>query len=359
MDFAVILAGGSGTRFWPKSRAARPKQFLAFGGAASLLEETFARTRRVAPPERTYVITAAAHVALARSLLPEVPAAQVIGEPAARDTAAAVGLATALVAARQPAATLLVCPADHRIAPSDRFVVAAQAAAALIAEVPRRLVIFGIPPTEPATGYGYIERGAPLGARAGLACFEVTRFHEKPERARAEEYLASGRFSWNAGLFAFRADAMRAELERQMPELARGVAAIAATAGSASFEATLAQLFPALPKQPIDRGVMEGALHRALVLPDYAWDDVGSFPALARAHAADAQGNVALGALVAHDARNCIVDAGGGLVALLGVEDLVVVHSDDVTLVCRKERAEEVKLLLEQVKRRRELDRHA
>ncbi len=358
MDYAVILAGGSGTRFWPKSRARRPKQFLAFGAGGPLLSATFARTRLVAPPERTFVITASAHRSLAAELLPEVPAAQLIGEPAARDTAAAVGLAATLVAARQPEATLLVCPADHRIEPAARFAVAAEAAATQIAEDPRRLVIFGIPPTEAATGYGYIERGAPLGARAGLPCFEVARFHEKPEKARAEAYLASGAYSWNAGIFAFRADAMQAELRRQLPELALGLDAIAATIGTPRFEETLVRLFPTLPKLAIDRGVMEGAERRALVLPDYEWDDVGSFPALARANAADAAGNVALGELVAHEARGNIVDSGGGLVALLGVDDLVVIHTADVTLVCKKERAEEVKLLLEQVKQRRGLDGH-
>lgn len=352
MDFAVILAGGSGTRFWPRSRAARPKQFLAFGGGAPLLVETFARTRQVAPAGRTWVITAQRHRALACELLPEVPAAQQIGEPEPRDTAAAVGLAATLVAARDPRATLLVCPADHRIGPPERFAVAARAAQALLAEEPRRLVVFGIAATAAATGYGWIERGAPLGAREGLPCFAVERFHEKPDLAGAQRYLASGRCSWNAGIFAFRADAALAELARQQPDLARGLSEIGATAGTPRFETTLARVFPTLPRAPFDKAVLENAPARAVVLPDFEWDDVGSFLALERALPADAAGNVAQGGLLALDARGNVVDAGDGLVALLGVHDLVVVRTGDVTLVCPKARCEEVKLLLEEARRR-------
>jgi len=352
IDWTVILAGGSGTRFWPKSRAARPKQFLAFGGTRSLLEETFARTRLVAPAERTLVITAAAHAKGAAALLPELPAANLVGEPAARDTAAAVGLAATLVAARKRDAMLLVCPADHRIEPPERFAVAARAAEELIAERPGRLVVFGIAAAEPATGYGWVERGAPLGARSGLDCFDVARFHEKPGLEQARAYVASGRFSWNAGIFAFRADALLAELARQQPELSRGLAEIGAAAGTPRFADAMKRLFPGLPKLPIDKAVMEHAAERAVVVPDYSWDDVGSFPALARARAADADGNVALGELLALESRGNVVDAGDGLVALLGVDDLVVVHTADVTLVCRKERSEEVKRLLEQLRQR-------
>jgi mannose-1-phosphate guanylyltransferase len=352
IDWVVVLAGGSGTRFWPKSRGARPKQFLAFGGTESLLTETLERAAAVAPVERTLVITAAQHVGLAREQAPRVPAEQVVGEPAARDTAAAIGLAATLVAARDPEALLLVCPADHRIATVAQFATAARAAASLVVEDPERIVVFGIAPSHPATGYGYIERGASLGAREGLACHDVLRFHEKPVRAKAEEYLASGRFSWNAGLFAFRARTVQGEIARQMPELARGLAEIGATAGSDRFAATLARVFPTLPKKAFDHGVMEGAARRALVIPAYSWDDVGSFTALARARPADGDGNVALGRLVADGAKDNIVDAGDGLVALLGVEGLVVVHTPDVTLVCQRERAEEVKGLLEKLKLR-------
>jgi mannose-1-phosphate guanylyltransferase len=358
MDFVAILAGGSGTRFWPKSRASRPKQLLAFGDGQPLLVETFARTQLVAPPARTFVITGAAHAEAVARLLPAVPRDQVVAEPSARDTAAAVGLAALLASKRKPDASLLVCPADHRITPPARFADAARAADELLARHPERIVVFGIRPRDPATGYGYIERGAPLGSLAGLEAFDVLRFHEKPTLEMAREYVDSGRFLWNAGIFAFRADALLAEIGGQMPDLARGLDAIGRHVGTARFASELARIWPELPKRSIDHGVMEGARLRAVIVPDYEWDDVGSFAALPRAHPADANGNVILGRGVALDARGNVVDAGGGLVALIGVEDLIVVHTEDVTLVCRKDRSEEVKKLLDEVKRRGGLDRH-
>jgi mannose-1-phosphate guanylyltransferase len=361
MDWVAILAGGSGTRFWPKSREQRPKQFLAFGGEQPLLVETAVRTRPIAPAARTLVITGAAHAAEATRLLPELPRANVVGEPVGRDTAAAVGLAALLVARRADAgerATMLVCPADHRIAPVERFAVAARAADELLAQHPDRNVVFGIRPTAPNTGYGYVEQGPPLATCAGLPAFDVARFHEKPTAEKAREYVASGRFLWNAGVFAFRCGAMLAEIERQIPELGRALAELGKLVGTPRFDAELARRWPELPKRSIDHGVLERARARAVVVPDYDWDDVGSFLALARAHPADAAGNVVVGSCVALDARGNVVDAGSGLVALLGVEDLVVVHTDDVTLVCRRDRSEEIKQLLEELKRRRGLERH-
>jgi mannose-1-phosphate guanylyltransferase len=353
----AIVAGGSGTRFWPKSRANLPKQFLRFGAGAPLLAETFARTRLVAPAARTWVVTAAAHVARVRELLPELPADQVVGEPAARDTAPAVGLAATLIAARDPDAVVLICPADHRIVPSERFAAAARAAEELLARHPDRIVVFGIRPTGPATGYGYVEQGAPLGDFARLPVFDVTAFHEKPPEAKAREYVASGRFLWNAGLFAFRARTLLDELARQMPKLRAGLDELAQSIGTSRFGAELARLFPTFERKSLDHGVMERARARAVVVPDYAWDDVGSFLALARGQPPDADGNVVVGAGLALDAHGNVVDAGDGLVALIGVEDLVVVHTGDVTLVCRRDRCEDVKKLIE-LARARGFDRH-
>jgi mannose-1-phosphate guanylyltransferase len=364
MDFVAILAGGAGTRFWPKSRARRPKQFLSFGSGGPLLAETFARTKLVAPPSRTLVVTGAEHVDAAARLLPELPRGHVVGEPAGRDTAAAIGLAALLVShprglsGAKSDASLLVCPADHVISPPARFAAAARAADELLARHPERIVVFGLRPGSPATGYGYVEQGAPLGGSEGLEAFEVARFHEKPTLEKAREYVASGRFLWNAGIFAFRASSMLAEIAGQMPELARALDEAARSLGTARFDEELARVWATLPKKSIDHGVMEGARRRAVIVPDYEWDDVGSFAAVARARKADAAGNVAIGGCVALDSHGNVVDAGEGLVALIGVDDLVVVHTDDVTLVCRKERSEDVKKLLDEVKRRGGLDRH-
>jgi mannose-1-phosphate guanylyltransferase len=353
----AIMAGGSGTRFWPKSRASLPKQFLRLGGAAPLLVETAARARLIVPAARTWVVTAERHAESVRELLPELPAGQVVGEPVPRDTAAAIGLAALLISARDRDAVVLASPADHRISPPERFAAAARAAERLVAVHPERIVVFGIRPTEPATGYGYVEPGAALGTFEGLPAFDAAAFHEKPPAERAREYVASGRFLWNAGIFAFRAATLLEELARQMPKLGAGLAELAPAVGTPRFAAELARLFPTFEKRSIDHGVMENARARAVIVPDYAWDDVGSFPALARGLAADAQGNVVVGAAIAIDARGNVVDAGDGLVALLGVDDLVVVHTGDVTLVCRRDRSEDVKKLIE-LARARGLDRH-
>jgi mannose-1-phosphate guanylyltransferase len=351
------MAGGSGTRFWPRSRASLPKQFLRLGGAAPLLVETAARARLIAPAERTWVVTAEVHVARVRELLPELPSEQVVGEPAPRDTAAALGLAALLISVRDRDAVVLASPADHRIAPPERFAASARAAEELIAAQPDRIVVFGIRPTEPATGYGYVERGAPLGSFQGLSAFDVAAFHEKPPAGRARDYVASGHHLWNAGIFAFRAGTLLDELARQMPKLRAGLDELAPAVGTRRFAAELSRLFPTFEKRSVDHGIMEGARSRAVVVPDYAWDDVGSFAAVARGMEVDGQGNVVVGAGIAIDAHGNVVDAGEGLVALLGVNDLVVVHTGDVTLVCRRDRCEDVKKLIE-LARARGLDRH-
>jgi len=352
----VILAGSSGTRFWPKSRGSLPKQFLSFGGREPLLVETAERMRLVAPPERTWVVTAEAHVKRVRKLLPGLPAEQVVGEPAARDTAPAVALAALRIARREPDATLLVCPADHRIEPAARLAAAIRAAEEVVTREPHRIVVFGIAPTEPSTGYGYVEFGAPLGTFQSLAAHDVKAFHEKPDAARAREYVAGGRHWWNAGIACLRATALREEIALQMPALAAGLAELEKCADERRFAAELARLFPTFEKRSLDHGVLERARARGVIRLDLSWDDVGSFPALARTRTPDANGNVVLGDAIALDASRNIVDAGDGLVALIGVDDVIVVHTGDVTLVCRRDRAEEIKRAIEQA-RARKLDR--
>jgi mannose-1-phosphate guanylyltransferase len=258
----VILAGGSGTRFWPKSRRQLPKQFLRFGEGEPLLVETAERMRRVAPPERTWVVTAAAHVARVRALLPGLPAEQVVGEPAPRDTAPAVALAALKIARRDPDATLLVCPADHRIEPAPRLAAAIGAAEELVARDPGRIVVFGIAPTAASTGYGYVEPGDPLGTFQALPAYDVKQFHEKPDAKLAAEYVAGGRHWWNAGIACFRATALREEIARQMPELARGLAELEKCADERRFAAELARLFPTFERRSIDHGGMEHARAR-------------------------------------------------------------------------------------------------
>lgn len=345
----MILAGGSGTRFWPRSRRGRPKQLLPFGSERSLLQETYQRVRAVAEPDRVLVLTNTAYATEVRAQLPELRADQVVAEPASRDTAAALGLGSLLLQHQDPDATVLVLPSDQRIAPLDRFVASVRGAEEMVNRWPDHIVVFGIQPTFPATGYGYIERSEAVGEFAGLTGYRVHRFREKPDREAAAEYLARGGFYWNAGMFCFRADTMRKRIQQHLPALHAELAGLLPSLGRPAFAAELARRYPSFLKQSIDFGVMERCPERLVLATDYDWDDLGSFLALARHLAADPEGNRSLGQCVSLDARDNVVDAGTGLVALLGVEGLVVVHTEDVTLVCRKEDAERIKQLLDRV----------
>lgn len=361
MRHAVIMAGGSGTRLWPLSRAQRPKQLLDVvaeegGGAHSLLAEAFQRLRAVLPAERIWVCTAAGYGDLVRADLPELDAGRLILEPVARDTANAVGLAAAVVADVDPDAELAVVSADHVIRPVDRFADALRTAFDVLAERPRALVTLGIAPRSPATGFGYIQRGGTTGVPHA---FEVVGFREKPDRATAEAYLASGLYSWNSGMFVWRARTVLDALADHLPETAERLARIVAAPAGPKRDAVLAEVFPTLPKISVDYAVMEPAAAeqgRVVVVDlDVDWLDVGSWPALAGTLPVDDRGNAVRGLAVVVDSAHNVVfsDDPEHLVALVGVRDSVVVHTADVTLVCPVGEAERVKELLAAVERDR------
>jgi mannose-1-phosphate guanylyltransferase len=356
---AVIMAGGSGTRLWPLSRAGRPKQLLDVvaepgGGAHSLLEEAWSRLAAVLPPEGIWVCTAARYADQVREALPGLAAERLVLEPVARDTANAVGLAAALVADVDPDAELAVVSADHVIRPVERFADTLRTAFDALAARPRALVTLGIRPTSPATGFGYVQRG-PATEVAGVA--EAASFREKPDRATAESYLASGEYLWNSGMFVWRARTVLDALADHLPETAEGLARIAAAPAGGKRDAVLAEVFPGLPKISVDYAVLEPAAAepgRVLVADlDVDWLDVGSWPALASTLATEG-GNAVRGPVVALDAAGNIVlsDDPDHLVALVGVRDSVVVHTADVTMVCPVADAERVKQLLAAVEDR-------
>ncbi len=349
MLHAVIMAGGVGTRFWPASRAARPKQLLSFGSGRPMVEDTLDRIGELVPPERILVMTGAEYVGLMADILPEVPRENIFGEPACRDTAPCIGLAASVLARRDPEAVMAVMPSDHLIVPKELFQGSLAAAEAFLKTRPETLVTFGIEPMSPATGYGYIQQGKAIHQGEGVAFFEVKKFHEKPSVATARAFLDEGGFLWNSGVFVWRADTILDSFKEHIPRLHSKLGLLAETIGTDRFGPLLGELYPTLEKTSIDYGIMEKARHRAVAAVKYSWDDVGSWRALERIIAPDEQGNRVQGSCECVDASNLIVSSRGGIVAALGVEDLIIVHTPDATLVCKKEMAESVKQIVERL----------
>jgi mannose-1-phosphate guanylyltransferase len=344
---AVIMAGGSGTRFWPASRADRPKQFLPISAARSMIAETYARLEGLVSPERVLVVTAEGQAELVRECLPALPPENLLAEPEARNTSACIALASFEVERRDPLAVQLVLAADHVIEPVQDFRATVRAAARAAADG-AHLITLGVRPDHPATGYGYLKVGDQVDTVEGQPVFEVSRFVEKPDRATAESFLRAGRFYWNSGMFVWRTDAILDAFLRLMPEVHAGLR-------DAPTRAALAAAYRGLPSVPVDKGIMERASNVRMLPIDYRWNDVGSWSALTGVLARDAAGNwpaLSGGArLIAEDAEGCVAYAEGPeLIALLGVRDLVVVRSGNATLVAPRERAEEVKRLVERLR---------
>jgi mannose-1-phosphate guanylyltransferase len=351
MFHAVIMAGGSGTRFWPKSRRDRPKQLLNLHGTETMLQQTVARIAPLVDPERLWVITGADQAAASRAQLPSVPATNVIAEPCPRDTAAAVGLAAMTVAHADPDATMIVMPADHVIEPIEDFLATARAAIDVINDNPSTLITFGIAPTRPDTGYGYIERGELLEKRNGVPVFKVIQFREKPDVDTAVRFLESGNFLWNAGIFVWRARTILEALEQYRPQLYSLLAPFAEAIGTPNEAEVLARIFPTLERVPIDKAVMEHSRNVRVLEVSYRWSDVGDWRALAALLGVDSAGNAIQGHVIAKETTNSIlVSDDGGLIATLGIDDLVVVHSGKATLVARKDQLDKLKTLVESLR---------
>lgn len=360
MFFAVIPAGGSGTRLWPLSRADHPKFLHPLTGTdASLLQATVARLAPLASLERTLVVTGVAHAAAVARQLTGLPEENILVEPSPRDSCAAIGLAAAVIAQRAPDAVMGAFAADHVIADPDAWVQAVRAA--VDGAEQGLLLTMGITPTRAETGYGYLQLGEQIGSGP---LRRVEEFKEKPTIEVAQHYLRSGRHLWNAGMFVWRVDTFLAELARQQPELHSGVTAIARVWDTPEREETLGTIWPSLPKISVDYAVMEGAAAagRVATVPgDFGWNDVGDFHTLGELLPADGSGNVVLGAgaaatkpaaLLDDSTGMVVVPQSGRLVAALGVRDLIVVDTPDVVLVCPRGRAQDVKRLVDQLKTR-------
>jgi mannose-1-phosphate guanylyltransferase len=350
--YAVILAGGSGTRFWPKSRLATPKQLCNIGGGdLTMLERTLARLDGFVPPERRLIVTHEAQLEATRRIA-GARCPMVLGEPEARNTANALALATLQVEAMHGSRSrpiMISLHADHVIRHEDRFISVLADAVAVARQ--GHLTLVGIVPEYAETGYGYIERGAALtGAGLPPGAQAVASFREKPAKADAEAYLATGRFLWNAGYFVWRTDVILEELRERLPKSVSSLEAIP-HAGPRGYvdapRAALAAAYATLPKIAIDNAVMEVSRRVAVIPADIGWQDVGSWDALSRCFPVDAKGNLAAGDALLLDTKRTTVDTDGPFVATIGVEDLVVVAAHGAVLVCSKDKAQDVKKVVE------------
>lgn len=357
--FVVIIAGGSGTRFWPASRVSRPKQLLPLGGIDEpLLAATVRRVLPLTKPEHVFIATGAHLVDATRAILPELPADNFLAEPAARNTAPCIGWATHRIRRARPDAVVVVLPADHIIGDEEGFRAALTEAARVARE--GRIVTIGLTPTRPETGYGYIEVGDALGLAVGAPgnesqTFTVARFVEKPPLATAQAYLAGGRHVWNGGMFIFRADTMVQALATHTPDLAALLTKLDDAAAAGDEAAAIATLFPTAPSISIDYAVMEREPGLAVVRGDFGWSDVGSWESAWELSPKDGTNNAVPDHTILEDASGNLVhdlrtDGRTRVVALLGVHDLVVVETDDALLVMPRHRAQDVRAVVDTLK---------
>jgi mannose-1-phosphate guanylyltransferase/mannose-6-phosphate isomerase len=351
--YAVVLAGGSGTRFWPLSRELYPKQLLKVLGRRTLIQETVRRVRPAVPIERTLVVTGAAHADSIRMQLdgPDgVRKDQILTEPVSRNTAAAIGWAAAAVLRVDPDGLMLVMPADHVIPDRAEFLRAVALGASVAQD--GRLVTFGITPTRPETGYGYIKAGSrhPLLSWGGLKALPVACFVEKPDLKTATRYLRAGGFFWNSGIFVWRADAILAEIETVLPKLGRGLTRLGKALGTPDENRALEQFYKGAESISIDHGVLQRSRRAAVIPAPFRWSDVGNWGSLDEVAATDRAGNVRMGRIVDIGSRSSILYGENRLVATIGLKDMVVVDTADATLVCPKDRAQEVKQIVERLR---------
>ena len=341
---AVIMAGGSGTRFWPRSRTDRPKQLLNITGDEILLKKAVGLIKSIMPPQRIKIVTTRSQAGAVRQIVPEIAQEDIIAEPFGRNTAPAIGVSALYVERDHPEAVMVVIPADQHIEDHAAF------RQAITAAVDKALqggciVTIGISPRGPETGYGYIEAGKVIDSN--YAIYAVKSFHEKPDLARARDFIERGKFFWNSGIFIARASMMLGEIEEHLPRHHELLMDIGSCLGTDDEQRVIEEAYGKMEAISIDYGVIERSRKVLMVQGNFGWDDVGCWPSAAHYWPRDSQDNACMGEAINLDSSRCIVHSPKKPVALLGVEDLIIVEEDDVLLVCKKDRSQDVRRLVE------------
>ena len=345
MYHAVIMAGGRGERFWPESRVSCPKQFLKLVGNQTMIQSTVRRINRLIPAENIYIVTNSIYKDLVREQLPKLKQENIIIEPAARNTAACIGLACAFIRHKDSDAVMAVLPSDHLVKEEKRFINIIDMAFRK-AKSGNVLIALGIKPNYPETGYGYIKCG-PINK--DLFC-KAEKFVEKPDADTAAKYMDAGNYLWNSGMFVWKADSIMESFKKYMPGLYDSVINIEKSIGQKSQKRVIKEEYMKLENISIDYGIMEKA-DNIFVLPcDFGWDDVGSWTSLERLNPQDEEGNIIEGNVFGIDTKKCIVKADKKLIATVGIEDLIVIDTKDAILICRKDRAQDIKKLINEMK---------
>ena len=346
--YALIMAGGSGTRLWPRSRESCPKQLLGLLSEKTMLQEACQRIAPLVPDDKIFMVTNEAYTDVVRQQVPQVPAANIIGELEGHGTAPCIGLSALYLRRLDPDAVMAVLTADHYIEKADELRRALGAAGQVAEE--GHLITLGIEPNRPATGYGYIERAEKLAHVSGHDVYRVEKFTEKPNLTTAQAFIESGRYYWNSGMFIWKVSTILREFEKLMPQFYAQLMEIDAALGTAEERAVLERVWPQVENETIDYGIMERAEDVAVIPVDIGWSDVGSWATLLELLPADREGNVVVGQHIGLDTKGSLIHSSHRLVATIGLKGMIVVDTEDALLVCPKERAQEVRDLVDMLK---------
>nr|WP_319265869.1 mannose-1-phosphate guanylyltransferase [uncultured Draconibacterium sp.] len=353
--YTLIMAGGSGTRFWPRSKTVKPKQYLNIFGDKSLLQDTIERFATFTKQENIYIVSSATQAKVLEEQTPMLPKENLIYEPIGRNTLPCIGLAAMYAERENPDGVMVVSPSDHLITNNTLFE-STVLAAAKIANERDGIVTLGITPTYPATGYGYVQTTEDITGNEKIKQFKVERFVEKPDEVTATNYLKQGGFYWNSGLFVFKVSVFLKAVEEFAPELYADLRKIQADFGNPSYPETLDTIYRAVESISVDYGIMEHAKNIFLVEGNFDWNDLGSWESVYQTDKKDENGNAGMGEAIFLDSKNSYVSTDDGLVAVVGLDDVIVVRDGNTTLVCKRDNAEDIKKIVEELKAKNKLE---